>query len=197
MGKINKLLLALAVASAFTGMVCKTSASLIDLGERDLATRLNGVGAAQAYIEAAQGLPPGSLTYLNSFDDDTNIFANNGAVDSSHFDVSIIDGGVNGEISWNLATAGFQLSYVFLKDGRNSKTGPYLYHLYGVTPDEVFNSNGDQFVTINGIRDITYMSFFGVPGSPSVPEGGATLFLTGLALCSLEFARRTFLRRSA
>ena len=197
MGKINKLLLVLAVASAFTGIACKASATLIDLGERDLATRLNGVAAAQAYIEAAQGLPPGTLTYLNLFDGDTNIFANNGAVDSSHFAVSLIDGGINGEISWNLDTAGFQLSYVFLKDGRNSKTGPYLYHLYGVTPDEVFNSNGDQFVTINGIRYITYIAFFGVPGSPSVPEGGTTLFLLGSALCALEFTRRAFLRRSA
>jgi hypothetical protein len=183
------------VASAFTGIVCKTSASLIDLGERDLANRLTGAAAAQAYIETAEGLPPGTLTYLNSFDSDVNAFADNGAVDASHFNVSIIDGGVNGEISWDLSTAGFQLSYVFLKDGRGAKTGPYLYHLYGVTPDEVFNSNGQQFVTINGIRDITYIAFFGMPGSPQVPEGGLTLVLFALGLGALEFGRRMFLWR--
>jgi hypothetical protein len=39
-------------------------------------------------------------------------------------------------------------------------------------------------VTINGIRDITYISFFGVPGSPTVPEGSVTLILLALGLIS-------------
>src|SRR6476660_3759368 len=197
--KINtkRWIIAVAGAISFAGLGFKANATLIDLGERDLASRINGVQEAPAFIESDQGLAPGTLTFLSAFDADENAFFNKGAVDSSDFDVSITNGGVNGEVSWDLGTAGFQLSYVFLKDGRNSRTGAYLYHLYGVTPDEVFNSNGQQFITINGIRDITYISFFGVPGSPSVPEGGTTLFLTGLALCALEFARRTFLRRSA
>jgi len=84
---------------------------------------------------------------------------------------------------------------VFLKDGRNSRTGPYLYHLYGVTPDEVFNSNGQQFITINGIRFITYVSFFGVPGSPA-PDGGMTAILLALGLGAIEFVRRFRLQRS-
>ena len=182
-------IIVVAGAISFASLGLKANATLIDLGERDLATRLNGANDAQAFIESDQGLPAGTLTLLNAFDSDTNTFFGKGAVDSSHFNVTITDGGVNGEITWDLGTAGFQLSYVFLKDGRNSKTGPYLYHLYGVTPDEVFNSNGEQFVTINGIRDITYISFFGVPGSP-VPEGGVTLILFGLGLVAVEGVRR-------
>ena len=123
MGKINKLLLALAVASAFTGVVSKTSASLIDLGERDLATRLTGQLQIMAFVESDQGLASGTLTSLNNFDQDTG-FSNKGAVDSSHFDVSIIDGGINALVGWDLNTAGFALSYVFLKDGRFNPDGP-------------------------------------------------------------------------
>ena len=194
--KINTKTWIIAVAGAFSfaSLGFKANATLIDLGERDLASRLNGVEDAQAFIESDQGLAPGTLTFLSAFDADENTFFNKGAVDSSHFDVSITDGGVNGEVSWDLGTTGFQLSYVFLKDGRNSRTGPYLYHLYGVTPDEVFNSNGDQFITINGIRQITYVSFFGVPGSP-VPEGGVTLILFGFGLATIELGRRSLLHR--
>ena len=97
------------------------------------------------------------------------------------------DGGVSGLVSWELATSGFQLSYVFIKDGAGSRTGPFLYRLYGVTPDEFVNSLGDQFVTVNGIRKITYIAFYGVPGSP-VPEGGVTLILFGLGLGAIERA---------
>ena len=165
MAKINKFLLALAVAGAFTGMVCKTSASLIDLGERDLATRLTGQNQALAFIESDQGLATGSLTYLNNFDQDTG-FANNGAVDSSHFNVSLINGGTSAMTSWNLNTAGFALSYVFVKDGRGSTSGPYLYHIYGVTPDERFNSLIAQLVTINNSRQLQQVGFYGVVGSP-------------------------------
>ncbi len=189
-------MVAMAVAVTLVSLGLKANATLIDLGERDLATRLNSEPAARAYIEMAQGLPPGTLTYLNAFDGDTATFFNNGAVDSSHFDVTLTDGDVNGLVSWDLATTGFQLSYVFLKDGKGSKTGPFIYHLYGVTPDEFFNSNGDQFVTVNGIRDITYIAFYGVPGSP-VREGGMTLVLLGLGLGAIELARRFRLRRSA
>jgi len=196
MGKINKLLLVLAVASGFTGMVCKTSASLIDLGERDLATRLTGQVQVLAFIESDQGLASGTLTYLNGFDQDTG-FANNGAVDSSHFGVTIIDGGINALASWDLNTAGFALSYVFLKDGRFNPDGPYLYHIYGVTADETFQSMVAQLVTINNSRQVQQVGFYGVVGSPAVPEGGATLLLLGGALCAIEFSRRSFLRRRA
>ena len=196
MKKLNRgWMVAMAVAVTLVSLGLKANATLIDLGERDLATRLNSEPAARAYIEMAQGLPPGTLTYLNAFDSDGTFF-NNGAVDSSHFGVTLTDGGVNGLVSWNLATSGFQLSYVFLKDGFGSRTGPFIYHLYGVTPDEFFNSLGDQFVTVNGIRKITYIAFYGVPGSPAVPEGGMTAILLALGLGAVELTRRFRLRRS-
>jgi len=191
----KKWMAAVTVAISFASLGFKANATLIDLGERDLASRLNGVAETQAFIESDQGLAPGTLTFLSAFDADTNTFFNKGAVDSSHFDVSITDGGVNGQVSWDLGTTGFQLSYVFLKDGRNSRTGPYLYHLYGVTPDEVFNSNGQQFITINGIRFITYISFFDV-SECTVPDGGMTAILLALGLGAIELVRRFRLQRS-
>jgi hypothetical protein len=96
-----------------------------------------------------------------------------------------------------LGTTGFQLSYVLLKDGSNKDGTDFLYHLYGVTPDEVFNSMGDQMVTVDddGLRKITYIAFFGVPGSP-VPDGGATLILLGFALTAIELVRRALRRQT-
>ena len=191
----KKWMAAVTVAISFASLGFKANATLIDLGERDLATRLTSEPAARAYIETSEGLPPGTLTYLNGFDSDTGTFFNNGAVDGSHFGVTLTDGGVNGLVSWDLATAGFQLSYVFLKDGKGSRTGPFIYHLYGVSPDEFFNSLGDQFVTVNGIRDITYIAFYGVPGSP-LPDGGMTVILLALGFGAIELVRRFRLQRS-
>ncbi len=193
---LGKWFVAIMVAFSFTNIGSRANGSLIDLGERDLATRLNSEPAARAYIEMDQGLPSGTLTYLNAFDADAGTFFNNGAVDGSHFGVTLTDGGVNGLVSWDLGTTGFQLSYVFLKDGKGSQTGPFLYHLYGVSPDQFFHGL-DQFVTVNGIRDITYMAFYGVPGSPSVPEGGMTAILLALGLGAVELTRRLRLRRTA
>jgi len=190
----NKLFVAIMVVLGFVCIGFRANGTLIDLGERDLATRLKSEPAARAYIETSEGLPPGTLIYLNAFDADGSFF-NNGAVDSSHFGVTLTDGGVNGLVSWDLGTTGFQLSYVFVKDGKGSRTGPFLYHLYGVSPDEFFNSMGDQFVTVNGIRDITYIAFYGVPGSPA-PEGGMTAILLALGLGAVELTRRFRLRRS-
>ena len=193
---VTHLLQVAAVAIGFGGLALHANATLIDLGERDLTTRLNGINDAINYIETSEGLPPGTLTYFNGFDSDVG-WKNDGALDSSFFTASLIDNDVDGQISWDLSTSGFQLAYVFLKDGRDHPvTGPFLYHLYGVTPDEVFNSMGDQFVTINGIRKINYIAFFGVPGSPAVPEGGTTLALLGLGLGAIELARRVCLRRA-
>ena len=188
----NTIIAPFLVALGLATFVCRSNADLIDLGERDLPARLPGVTATMAYIEADQGLPPGTLVYLNAFDEDDG-FYNNGAVDSSHFDVTLTDGNVNGNVSWDLTGTGYQLSYVLLKDGHEG--GSYLYHLYGVTADEVFNSDGDQFVTVNGVRYITYLSFFGVPSS--VPEAGMTLVLLGIALCALAAGRRLLPRFSA
>jgi hypothetical protein len=193
---IKRVTFVLTITVAMASSVIRTNASVIDLGERNLADRLHSINAAMAYIETDQGLPLGTLTFLNSFDADAG-FENNGAVDSSHFGATLVNGGINANISWDLSTSGFQLSYVLLKDGSNKEhTTDFLYHLYGVTPDEVFNSKGDQFVTINGVRLVTYIAFFGVPGSPSVPEGGTTLVLLGSALGAIEVFRRTLLRRA-
>jgi hypothetical protein len=182
-----------AIAACFV-FAARTNATVIDLGERHLANRFHGVQDAANYIKLDQGLSF-DLTFLNAVDQDG--FENNGAVDESHFGATFTDGDVHADISWDLGTTGFQLSYVLLKDGSNKDGTDFLYHLYGVTPDEVFNSMGDQMVTVDddGLRKITYIAFFGVPGSP-VPDGGATLILLGFALTSIELVRRALRRQT-
>ena len=184
-----------AVGVVVAGSILVTNASVIDLGERHLGAALRGKEAAINFIETDQSLNY-SLTYLNAFDADGD-WDNRGAVDSSHFGTTMIDGGVHANISWDLSTTGYQLSYVLVKDG-NYGPGDFLYHLYGVTPDEVFNSKGDQFVTVDnrGVRLITYISFFGVPGNP-VPEGGTTLVFLGFGLGTIGLIRKTLLHGSA
>jgi hypothetical protein len=194
---IKRVTLVLTVGVAVASSIAVTNATVVDLGERHLGTRLNGRQAAIAFIEADQSLNY-SLTYLNSFDVDDGDWDNaQGAVDSSYFGVTMIDGDVHANISWDLSTTGYQLSYVLLKDG-NYGPGDFLYHLYGVTPDEVFNSKGDQFVTVDnhGVRLITYMSFFGVPGNP-VPDGGTTLVFLGVGLGAIGLIRKTLLHSPA
>jgi len=191
MNKAIKLVnLVFSVGAAVASSILVTNATVIDLGERHLGAALTGKQAAMDFIVADQGLDH-SLTYLNAFDADGDWDDAHGAVDSSHFGTTMLDGGVHANISWDLSTTGYQLSYVFLKDG-NYGPGDFLYHLYGVTPDEVFNSNGDQFVTVDngGVRLITYISFFGVPGNP-VPEGGTTLLLLSAGLGAIGLIRKT------
>ncbi len=184
------LIVAAAIALAGLG---QAQASVIDLGTRLLRLGSGGPEVGAAYIEMDQGLDPGTLVYLNRFESNKDGFTNDGAVDGSHFGTTLTDGDANATISWDLSTTGFQLSYVFIKDGRTGNGGPVLYHLYGITPDEVFNSMGNQYVTIDGTKQISYLVFFGVPGSPTVPEGGSTLILLGSALGLLELGRRRFL----
>lgn len=103
-----------------------------------------------------------------------------------------MNGGANATITWDLATSGFQLSYVLVKDGRDSNTKLFLYHLYGVTADQVFDSNGGQFVTVNGSKGISHISFFGTAGSPAVPDGGSTVAMLSLALTGIGLIRYKF-----
>jgi hypothetical protein len=178
------------IALALGAFALSARANLIDLGIRMLPTALGNPADEAAFIEADQNLASGSLTYLNKFENSGN-FGNDGAVDSSHFTAVLTDGGANGLVTWDLASTGFQLSYVFVKDGREAH-GSFLYHLYGVTADQVFNSNGEQLVTINGRKGISHISFFGTPGGSSVPDAGSTVALLGLALLGIGIARRKF-----
>lgn len=186
---MNKTKTYLLMALALIAFAIPSRADLIDLGQRSLTTVLGNPTAEQAFIEMDQSLAAGSLTYLNKFDADGS-FDNGGSVDQSHFTATLMNGGADATITWDLATSGFELSYVLVKDGREAHGG-FLYHLYGVTPDQVFNSNGGQFVTINGSKGISHISFFGSPGAP-VPDGGSTVAMLGLALAGLAVARSKF-----
>ena len=177
---------AIAVVSACLGV--DADASLIDLGQLNITTWIAGLPAAQKLTEKYQGPAHGSLTYLNSFDAKSGTLGDRGTVGNDHFAVTLSDGGIDGNITWDLAATGFQLSYVFVKDARDAHN-PSLFHLYGVTSDEVVNGNGNHFVTINGARDITYIAFFGVAARP-VPEAGVTLWLLALGLGLIGIFRR-------
>ena len=193
---IKRVTLVFTVGIAVASSILVTNATIVDLGERHLPAALTGKQAAIDFIEADQSLDY-SLNYLNAFDADGDWDDAHGAVDSSHFGTTMIDGGVHANISWDLGTTGYELSYVLLKDGNYGRED-YLYHLYGVSPDEVFNSFGDQFVTVDdgGVRLITYIAFFGVPGNP-VPEGGTTLVFLGAGLGAIGLIRKTLPHSSA
>jgi hypothetical protein len=179
-------------ALALAAFALPARADLIDLGQRSLMGGLGDPAGEAAFIEMDQGLAPGSLTYLQKFDNpggfDTGM---DPAVDPTHFGVTIIDSGANAQVNWDLSNTGFQLSYVLVKDGVDSETKLQLYHLYGVTADQVFNSNGDQLVTINGSKNISHISFFGMPGN-MVPDGGSTVALLGLGLATIGLIRHKF-----
>ena len=179
------------MALALAVLAIPARADLIDLGIRNLAAVLGDPAAEAAFIETDQGLSTGTLTYLNKFEHTGAWDDAGGAVDmAGHFTATLTNGGADATITWDLATTGFQLSYVLVKDGREGGRGPFLYHLYGVTADEVFNSDGDQLITINGRKGISHISFFGIAGTPPVPDRGSTVALLGLAMLGIGMARR-------
>ncbi len=184
--KITRQLGAIAAALICMGGVAK--ADLIDLGIRTVSSVIGNPTAEGNYIESDQGLSF-DLTYLNKFDYGSG-FDNGGALVSSFFTVSPNSGETaNATISWDLTGTGFLLNYVFLKDGRDGDN--FLYHLYGVTADQTTIGGGD--VTINGRKGISHIAFYGSQGTTTtVPEGGATAALLGMALCGVGLGRRYF-----
>lgn len=186
-----KSLVAVVTTLVLSGFGTTVSGSLIDLGIRAEPFQIIGPAQGAAFIEQDQGLSSGTLIYFNRFlTGPSGGFVNDGAVDDTHFTASASSGAKFGNITWDVTNTGFELSYVFLKDGQDAN-GLFLYHLYGVTPDQVFKSNGNQIVTIDGVKRISYITFFGVPFSP-VPESGATLLLLGISCGALGALRNKY-----
>jgi VPDSG-CTERM motif len=166
---------------AIAGLSFSSYASLIDLG---LISPLpsNPIGSEQAEADFLED-------YLNlSYELDPTVLARINFPEPTP---------PSTQISWNLTGTGDQLNYVLLKDGSgtvNDVTGQ-LYRLYQVSDDQKFASGGLQTVMIdqdsNGTPDkgISHITFFGSPGA-SVPDGGATAMLLGIALASLGAFRR-------
>jgi hypothetical protein len=188
--KTVKHLAVIALALATFGVPAR--ADLIDLGQFVNDGPLGNPTNEGNYIETNQGSE--QLTYLNKFLEETGSFEDDGAVDDAggRFTVTLFggdDANANALVTWNLALTGFQLSYVLVKDGNGTFEGEsgQLYHLYGVTNDQVLNSNGPQQVTINGVKGISHITFFGVVPEPSTL---AALTLGAGLLVSLQRFRR-------
>jgi hypothetical protein len=186
-----------ATAIAVSGLASVASASLIDLGTRLLPSPLGSPTDEANFIETDQSLTF-DLTYLNRFEYGKG-FLDDGAVDAlTHFTVTPTTDTPTAAITWNLVGTGFELSYVFVKDGTVDQL--HLYHLYGV--DDLQALIGAGTVTANGAKDISHITFFGVAanGAPpppppppppnGVPDGGATAMLLGTALACLGALRR-------
>ena len=97
------------------------------------------------------------------------------------------------DISWDLTGSGFGLDGLLIRDGKIPDTDNMLYRFYGVSADETFVGSGT--VTFDDpVKNISHISFFGSPGSPTqqhgVPDGGTTVMLLGGALSVLGMARR-------
>ena len=103
MNNMNKVMkhvtLVFAVGVAVASSILVANATVVDLGERHLGAALRGKQAAIDFIVADQSLDH-SLTYLNAFDADGDWDNAQGAVDSSYFGATMIDGGVHANISW-------------------------------------------------------------------------------------------------
>ncbi len=84
-------------------------------------------------------------------------------------------------VSWNLMGTGWELAVVFVKNG--------LWHtLYSVSDDQVLASGDWEKVELDPSINrgaISHISFFGRQGTTSVPDGGMTVLLLGLALTGI------------
>jgi len=94
-------------------------------------------------------------------------------------------------VSWNLTGTGFTLDSVLIKDGA-TRNNQQLYGFYTVSADQAIIGSGT--VDFNGTlpfgmnRKISFVEFFGSPIT-SVPDGGSTVMLLGVALGALGVVR--------
>lgn len=177
------------ISVALLGLAWQASANLVDLGLKTLPSGLGDPSGEAAWIQTELSLSSTPI-YLNKINQPPTggpaVWDNTGAVDSSHFTAPTTLG-TTADISWNLTGTGYELNYVLVKDGVDDNK-LFLYHLYGVTADQVLVGAGS--VTINGQKGISHISFYGNTGA-SGPDGGLTLALLGLGLSGVwGFARK-------
>ncbi len=177
------------ISVALLGLSWQASANLVDMPAPPLGLQLmaelTGPSAEAAWIQSHLGLSSAPI-YLNKIDAESG-WDNTGAVDSSHFTAPTTLG-TTADISWDLTGTGYEVNYVLTKSGVIPGTKEHLYHLYAVTADQVLVGGGS--VTVDGLKGISHISFFGSTGS-SAPDGGLTLALLGLGLSGIwGFARK-------
>jgi hypothetical protein len=95
------------------------------------------------------------------------------------------DSGTSWTITWNLGGTGFTMCGVLIKDGSIVHGGPSLYSFYNTGE----TTTGTLTVEFAEGRNISHLSFF-VCNNGTVPDGGTTVMLLGIALSGLGFVRR-------
>lgn len=184
---MKKLLATTAVISAMAA--CSVQAHLIDLGLQEFDAVIGNPTEEAAWIKNYLNLSY-SLTYLEKREDSNTFKGGGSAPDSGLADYSVapFNNGGNADITWDLTGTGYGASYVLVKDGVDKDSKKMLYRLYEVDGSQRFIGGPDE-VTINDDKNISHISWFGVP-STSVPDGGTTAAMLGLGLLGLGFAAR-------
>jgi hypothetical protein len=88
-------------------------------------------------------------------------------------------------ITWNLSGTGFTLCGVLIKDGSINQGHESVYSFFNTGE----TTSGTLTVQFAENRGISHLSFF-VCNNGTVPDGGTTVMLLGIALSGLGFVRR-------
>lgn len=167
----------LAMGMLFLGIQA-SQATVINLGS------LDGVGGNPGdEIDAIKGEfydDEYCLEFLAKFGED-------GEIEGDFADFFTVDfDGASATVSWDLTGTGYLLKNIAVKSADN-------LNVYEVAPDQGLADStvvqSDSFNAKGVQQDISHISFFGCPGE-SVPDGGATIALLGLAVLGLTFGRR-------
>jgi hypothetical protein len=150
---------------------------------------LGNPGNEKDYLEAfwSGGV---DLTYLQKWDTDGTGFDQNPGIGTYTFDP---DGNVpKMEITWDLTATAYDLAFVFVKGG-NARGGNKYYNLYTVTAGKMKDSITAQEIILEATerKDISHISFFGVPSTDVVPEPG-TIAVWGLLAVTGYFGMKKY-----
>jgi len=183
---------AIAAAVVLVGLPTVAQAHLIDLtpGGFGVASVIGNPADEADFIENFVGLDF-DLLYLEKFDNGTGFDGLGAAPDSGIANYSVDTASLLAQdIEWDLTGSGHEALFVLAKNGKaGGPNGDFLYHLYGVSPDQR-TIGGPDTVSINGAKDISHISWFGGPSTADVPDGGATCILLGSSLLGMAGFRR-------
>lgn len=179
--KVKKLLSVLAVGLALLSV--NANAHLVYMGEYQPNLPNANPDTELDWLKTLPGVPS-DVEFL--FKDDGTI--NN----PKNLDITVTGlDALTGTVSWDVSLSGWSIDYVLVKSGSGRDVGGY--NVYSVSADQRFvNLLGDEIVGPYN-KEISHVSIFGRPGG-TVPDGGLTAVLLGLALSGMGATRR-FLKK--
>lgn len=182
---INKTVLTVALV---LGVAAQVSAHLVT-PEGNLVV---GYNDTQQSMDALVGM---DVDELWKWDKDAG-----GALSGGGFNINFSADMLTATLSWDLTGTGTQLYAVAWKDGTLIEAyNPENLGFYwsAVTESQRVQSDGDVLkLTVDLSPDFknpdawSHIAFYGKSGSTSVPDGGATLALIGIAMTGLGLLRR-------